>query len=50
MTTLGPDGIEYPNIIIETFDALRDRDYDRFEELYNDGLDINARGPYNNTL
>ena len=50
MTTLGPDGIEYPNIIIETFNALRDRDYDRFEDLYNNGLDINARGPYNNTF
>ena len=48
MTTLGPDGIEYPTIVIEGFIALSRRDYERFEELLENGLDINSRGPYNN--
>jgi len=50
MTTIGPDGIEYPTIVIEGFNALYSRDYDRFEELLNNGLDINSYGPYENTF
>lgn len=50
MTTLGPDGIEYPTIVIEGFNALFRRDYERFEELLENGLDINSRGPYNNSF
>lgn len=50
MTTLGPDGIEYPTIVIEGFNALSRRDYNRFEELLENGLDINSRGPYYNSF
>ena len=50
MTTLGPDGNEYPTIVIEGFNALSRRDYERFEELLENGLDINSRGPYNNSF
>lgn len=50
MTTLGPDGIEYPTIVIEGFNALHNRDYERFEELLENGLDINSRGPYYNSF
>lgn len=50
MTTLGPDGIEYPTIVIEGFNALFNRDYERFEELLENGLDINSRGPYYNSF
>ena len=45
MTTLGPDGIEYPTIVIEGSRALARRDYNRFEELLENGLDINSIGP-----
>jgi len=50
MTTLGPDGIEYPTIVIEGFNALFNRNYERFEELLENGLDINSRGPYYNSF
>ena len=50
MSTLGEDGIEYPTIVIDGFDALFNRDYERFEELLENGLDINSRGPYYNTF
>lgn len=50
MTTLGPDGNEYPTIVIEGFNALSRRDYERFEELLENGLDINSRGPYYNSF
>ena len=50
MTTLGPDGNEYPTIVIEGFRALFNRDYERFEELLENGLDINSRGPYYNSF
>jgi len=50
MTTLGPDGIEYPTIVIEGFNALHNRNYERFEELLENGLDINSRGPYYNSF
>ena len=50
MTTLGPDGIEYPTIVIEGFNALFSRNYERFEELLENGLDINSRGPYYNSF
>lgn len=50
MTTLGEDGIEYFSIVIDGFDALFNRDYERFEELLENGLDINSRGPYYNTF
>lgn len=50
MTTLGPDGIEYPTIVIQGFNALSRRDYERFEELLENGLDINSRGPYYNSF
>ena len=50
MTTLGPDGNEYPTIVIEGFNALFRRDYERFEELLENGLDINSRGPYYNSF
>jgi hypothetical protein len=45
MTTLGPDGIEYPNIVFEGVMALGSRDYNSFEVLLNNGLDINSIGP-----
>jgi len=41
MTTLGPDGIEYPTIVIEGFNALFNRNYERFEELLENGIDPN---------
>ena len=50
MTTLGPDGNEYPTIVIQGFNALSRRDYERFEELLENGLDINSRGPYYNSF
>lgn len=50
MTTLGPDGNEYPTIVIEGFNALFSRNYERFEELLENGLDINSRGPYYNSF
>ena len=50
MTTLGPDGIEYPTIVIEGFNALFNRNYERFEELLENGLDINSKGPYYNSF
>jgi len=50
MTTLGPDGNEYPTIVIDGFNALSRRDYNRFEELLENGLDINSIGPYYNSF
>ena len=50
MTTLGPDGNEYPTIVMEGFNALSRRDYETFEELLENGLDINSRGPYYNSF
>jgi len=50
MTTLGPDGIEYPNIVFEGVMALEDGDYNRFQELLENGLDINSIGAYNNSF
>ena len=50
MTTLGPDGIEYPNIVFEGVMALEDGDYNRFQELLENGLDINSRLAYNNSF
>lgn len=45
MTTLYADGFEYPNIVIEGMRALTRRDYNRFTELLDNGLDINSIGP-----
>ena len=45
MTTLGEDGNEYPTIVIEGSRDLARRDYNRFEELLENGLDINSIGP-----
>jgi len=44
MTTLGADGFEYPTIVVEGSRALGSEDYNRFEVLLNNGLDINSIG------
>ena len=45
MTTLSEDGFEYPTIVVEGSRALGREDYNRFEVLLNNGLDINSIGP-----
>ena len=45
MTTLSEDGFEYPTIVVEGSRALGREDYNSFEVLLNNGLDINSIGP-----